>query len=386
MPPEYQPTSGPNWEDFRREMPVSDRWIYLDHAAVAPIPASARTAIAAWADEAASAGAAPWLEWNGRVGEVRALASRLIGADPDEVALVPNTTTGISLIAEGFPWRPGDNVVTPDNEFPSNAYPWMNLHSRGVETRRVPVAGGGRVELNRLAEACDDRTRIVAASWVGFASGWRSNAAELATIAHDRGALFFLDAIQGLGVFPLDVHEAGIDFLAADGHKWLLGPEGAGVLYVRREHLDQLRPIGLGWHSVRHEREFDRIELDVKPNAARYEGGTANMVGFIGLAASLKLLLGLGTTAISRRILEITDFACRQLESAGATISSLREGEHRSGIVSFTWPGDMQAIRSKFIAKNILTSFRGGCLRISPHAYNTEDEIERLVAALRNPE
>jgi selenocysteine lyase/cysteine desulfurase len=382
---EHPPTIEFKWDDFRREMPVAQAWNYLDHAAVAPIPAPAQRAMTQWAGEASGEGASVWPQWSRRVEEVRASASQLIGAKLDEVALVQNTTSGISLVAEGLPWQPGDNVVTPDNEFPSNAYPWMNLQSRGVETRRVPVGDDGRVDLNRLAEACNERTRIVAISWVGFASGWRNDVAQLAALAHDRGALLFLDAIQGLGVFPLDVEKCGVDFLAADGHKWLLGPEGAGILYIRRDHLDQLRPMGLGWHSVQHEYDFDRIELELKPSAARYEGGSANMVGFIGLGASLKLLLDFGMSSISQRVLETSDYACQQLAAAGATIKSPREGDHRSGIVSFTWPGDMQSIRSNLIAQNILTSFRSGRLRISPHAYNTEDEIDRLVAALRNP-
>jgi selenocysteine lyase/cysteine desulfurase len=274
-------------------MPVTARWVYLDHAAVAPIPAPAQQAIAHWADEAAHDGATRWPEWDRRVHEVRGLAARLIATDEDEIALVHNTTAGISLVAEGFPWQSGDNVVTLANEFPSNLYPWMNLASRGVETRRVAV-DRGRVDVDRIAEACDERTRIVAASWVGFASGWRNDVAQLARVAHDNGALLFLDAIQGLGVFPLDVRATNVDFLAADGHKWLLGPEGAGILFIRREHLDRLRPLGVGWHSVGHDHDFDRIEPDWKPSAARYEGGSENTPGFIGLRASLQLLLAYG--------------------------------------------------------------------------------------------
>ena len=157
--------------------------------------------------------------------DVRRLGAQLVGADPTEIALVRNTTEGITLVAEGYRWRPGDNVVTLDNEFPSNLYPWMNLAERGVETRRV-VTDNGRVDLDRIRDACDARTRIVSVSWVGYASGWRSNLDDLAEVAHRRGALLFVDAIQGLGVFPLDVSQTPLDFLAADGHKWLLGPEG----------------------------------------------------------------------------------------------------------------------------------------------------------------
>lgn len=377
--------SQPDWDEFRRQMPVAKRWVYLDHAAVAPIPACSQQAIQHWADEAACDGTTRWPQWDRHVHEVRGLAARLVASDEDEIALIHNTTAGISLVAEGFPWQSGDNVVTLANEFPSNLYPWMNLASRGVETRRVAVERG-RVDFNRIAEACDERTQIVAASWVGFASGWRNDVAELSRVAHDCGALLFLDAIQGLGVFPLDVRETNVDFLAADGHKWLLGPEGAGILFIRREHLDRLRPLGVGWHSVAHDHDFDRIEPDWKPSAARYEGGSENTPGFIGLRASLELLLDYGADNLARRILEITNFACQRLTSAGATIQSVRDGEHDSGIVSFTWPhGDMRAIRHQLLNKNIVLSFRSGRLRISPHAYTNEDAIERLVATLQNP-
>lgn len=185
------------WAEFRRQMPVTQRWAYFDHAAVAPLPAAARDALIRYAQQAADEGDTAWPAWNRRVEEVHGLAARLIGADPDEIALVRNTTEGINLVAEGFAWQAGDNVVTLDNEFPSNQYPWMNLASRSVETRRV-ATDGGRVDLDQLAEACDRRTRIVSVSWVGYASGWRTDPAVLAEMVHAHGALLFVDAIQGL--------------------------------------------------------------------------------------------------------------------------------------------------------------------------------------------
>ncbi|MBW3597475.1 MAG: aminotransferase class V-fold PLP-dependent enzyme, partial [Planctomycetes bacterium] len=327
---------------FRSEMPVVRRWTYFDHAAVAPIPAPAAEAIAAWSREAAEDGDTVWPRWAARVEEVRKAAAAMIAAAPEEIALIANTTAGVNFVAEGFPWEPGDNVVTLANEFPTNQYPWMNLAARGVETRRVE-APEGVVDLDRVAEACDERTRIVSLSWVGFASGWRIDVREAARMIHDRGALFFLDAIQGLGVFPLDVRRDGVDFIAADGHKWLLGPEGAGVFFVRREHLERLRPMNVGWHSVRHWTDYSHIELSLRPEAARYEGGSQNMVGVAGLGASLDLLTkaGVGPDAspVAERVLAVTDHACRRLEEAGAVIVSRRDPDHASGIVSFQLPG-----------------------------------------------
>ncbi len=183
----------------------------------------------------------------------------------------------------------------------------------------------------------------------------------LVEAVHDRGALLFLDAIQGLGVFPLDVRRTPVDFLAADGHKWLLGPEGAGIFYLRCEHLDLLRPVGVGWNSVAHDRDFTRIELNFKDTAERYEGGTMNVAGFIGLNASLELLLRHGQRAIGRRVLEITDLACERLTAAGAVIESCRDLPHASGIVSFRIPGrDPDALRKELHQRGVVVSCRAG--------------------------
>lgn len=370
------------WTELRAQMPVTARWAFFDHAAVAPLPRPAAAAIEHWLQSALEQGNEEWPAWSRGVEHCRRLAARLIAADPAEIALVQNTSAGIGIVAEGFPWQPGDNVVVPADEFPSNQYAWMNLASRGVECRRVEMSVD-RLDLDRLSSACDRRTRIVAASWVGYASGWRSDPRQLAEVAHRHGALLFLDAIQGLGVFPLDAAAAGVDFLAADGHKWLLGPEGAGILYVRRELLETLRPLGVGWHSVAHG-DFGHIEPRWRDSSARFEGGSQNMVGFLGLAASLELLLDIGVEAIATRILQYTDLACRRLAEAGAVVVSSREADGGSGIVSFDLPGrDPQAVRTAGRQQGVALSCRGGRLRISPHAYNDEADLERLLGLIQ---
>jgi cysteine desulfurase/selenocysteine lyase len=372
----------PDWQDFRRNMPVTRDWAYFDHAAVSPLPEPARALLAQWAQDVADSGDAHWPQWAERLERVRRLGADLIGAESSEVALIRNTTEGVNLVAEGFPWQPGDNVVTLADEFPSNLYPWMNLRSRGVEARLVPT-DNGRVDLDRLEAACDHRTRLISVSWVGYASGWRNDLDAVAELAHSRQAYFFLDAIQGLGVFPLDVRKTKIDFLSADGHKWLLGPEGAGLFYLRREHLDLLRPLGVGWNSVAQAQNFSRVELTLKDSAARYEGGTYNMGGLIALGASLELLAAYGSAAISRRVLEITDDACRRLSEFGAVVSSCREPGHASGIVGFELPGrEPVAVRKQCLQQKVVLSCRAGRLRISPHAYNNAEDLDRLLAAL----
>jgi cysteine desulfurase/selenocysteine lyase len=372
---------------FRAAMPIAEHVAYFDHAAVAPLPAPTRKAIQHWLDQATEEGDVVWSQWAQRLEEVRQTAARLIGAQASEIALVPNTTSGISLVAEGFAWQSGDNVVTLANEFPSNQYPWMNLASRGVEVRRVAVEGGA-VDLNRLAGACDSRTRILSVSWVGYATGWRIKLRDVADICHRTGCLFFLDAIQGLGVFPIDVRADGVDFLAADGHKWLLGPEGAGLLFVRHEHLALLRPLMVGWNSVVQGSDYTRIELNLRNEAARYEGGSQNMVGFIGLGASLDLLTSLGigprSSPVAEQVLAITDYACQRLLELGATLHAPRERDHRSGIVTFNLPGhDANTIRKRLEAKKIIVRCRAGGVRISPHGYATLEEVDRLIDELR---
>ena len=369
-------------ETLRAAMPVVRKWAYFDHAAVAPITQPAADAMAAWLAEAVKEGDTVWLDWARQVAKVRTNAATLVGAEPEGIALLPNTTAGINLLAEGLDWREGDNVVTLADEFPSNLYPWMNLTHRGVETRMVPT-DQGRVDPETIAEYCDQRTRVVSVSWVCYSNGCRRPLRPIADVAHACGAMFFVDAIQGLGVYPLDVTADGIDALAADGHKWLLGPEGAGITYASPQTLEKLAPIGIGWNSVVQGSNFSQIELNLKKTAARYEGGTHNMAGFIGLGASLELLLSLGTENIAATILDFTDIACERLAGAGGVICSPREELSRSGIVSFELPGvDPDAFRTFCLGQGVALNCRAGRLRLSAHAYNNEEDLERLLATI----
>lgn len=376
-----------SWKRFRQLMPVTRKWAYFDNAAVGPLSTVARDAVLRWADESWHEGDTAWPRWATGIEKTRESAAQMIAASPEEIALIPNTTTAISLVAEGYPWQEGDNIVTLANEFPSNQYPWMNLSARGVETRRVPVEGV-RPDLNRIIETCDDRTKMIAISWVGYATGFRIDVTEVVAAAHQRGILVMLDAIQGLGVFPLNVKKTNIDFVAADGHKWMLGPEGAGLLYVRKDHLAKLRPLHVGWNSVVHKYDYTHIELTLRNSAARYEGGSQNMVGLLGLGASLDMLADFGSgpdeSAVAERVLALTDFACQRLTESGATVVSDRAPESRSGIVTFQIPDrDPVEVRCRCLEQHVVFSCRGGNLRISPHAYCDESDIERLIDNLR---
>jgi cysteine desulfurase/selenocysteine lyase len=377
-----------DWTDFRRQMPVARKWAYFDHACVAPIPRPAFDAISKWASESMLEGDTVWTGWDRQHEQLRDLTAQTINAASEEIALIPNTTFGINLVADGFHWTEGDNVVLPGHEFPSNLYPWMALKTRGVELRQVEL-DGNRVCPNRLADACDDRTRIISASWVGYGSGYRIDPAEIAAVAHDHGALFFLDAIQGLGVFPLDVQATGVDFLAADGHKWLIGPEGAGLFYCRREHLNRLRPMNVGWNSVKQGNDFANVNLDVRDMARRYEGGTQNMAGFIGLNASLRLLTEFGLShdrsLVGDQVLSMTDKILSAFDRIGAKVLSERDDDSKSGIVSFEVPGkSSERLKSHLFANGVVVSQRQGRLRTSAHCYNDDTDIDRLIESIKS--
>jgi cysteine desulfurase/selenocysteine lyase len=372
-----------DWTSLREQFPVTRRWAYFDHAAVAPISAPAQRALVEWAADMADNGEVHEPLWVRRVNEVRRLTGQLLGADPLDVAFVKNTSEGIGIVAEGFPWRPGDNVVTAAEEYPANVYPWMNLAGRGVELRTVP-SRGNRVALDDVRAAMDDRTRVLSLSWVEFASGYRNDLDALGQLCRERGVFFFVDAIQGLGVLPMDVGQTPIDGLSADGHKWLLAPEGAGVFYLRREWVERLHPVGVGWHSVVGATDFSKIDFTLKPHAGRWESGTLNVAGIHALGASLELLLGAGIANVADRVRELTVYLCARAAAAGLQVFSAREAGEWSGIVSLLPPAgaDPRALVRRCRDEGIVINLRGGRLRVSPHCYNTVEEIDRLVGAL----
>lgn len=372
-----------DWDALRRtEFPVTERWAYFDHAAVAPLPRRSGDAVRAWAEEQERNGVVNWPRWEGGLDGLRRDMAGLVNAHADEVAFVGSTTQGIGLVAEGFPWREGDNVVTAEEEYPSNLYPWMNLETRGVTVRTVP-SRDGRVWVEDLASAMDARTRVLTISHVEFASGFRNDLDALGELCRSRGVAFFVDAIQGLGPLTIDVERTPIDFLCADGHKWLLGPEGAGLLYIRRDWIDRLRPLGVGWHSVTSSYNASTIDFTLKPNAQRWEGGSFNMPGLQALAASLRLLHEIGPEVVSRRILDRADAVREVALSAGWTVYGSSLLDDRSGIVPLIKEGvDPDVFARSCRGKGIALACRRGRVRISPHVYNNSDDLDRLRGAL----
>lgn len=391
MQPENQGANGtdPLRMAFRRQMPIAQSYAYFDHAAVAPLPEPTSKRINEFLYQATHQGDVRWPEWAAAAEQTRKTAAKLVGCERSEIALIPNTTFGISVIAEGLPWSPGDNVVVPANEFPSNLVPWRNLARRGVQVRLVPVGEAGAFSAQDIERLIDDRTRLVSVSWVGFYTGFRCPIQEIVELAHGYRCLVFLDAIQGLGAFPLDVQKVPVDFLAADGHKWMLGPEGAGLLYIREQHLDSLQPLQVGWNSLRSN-GFDSSSVELKHSAARYEGGSYNMLGMAGFGASLELLMELGCnrteSLVEACILENVAELEKELLSAGFLVDLPRNPAHRSGILGIRWDqadeSNYLQARKHLLEHNIVTSVRGGRLRVATHAYNDRQDRQQLVSAL----
>jgi selenocysteine lyase/cysteine desulfurase len=374
------------WLWWRKKMPIVENWSYLDHAAVGPLSKPAADAMRKYASEAELQGDTVWPTWSGRIETLRKSVAELLHADSDEICMIPNTSAGINLVAEGYPWQSGDNVVIPEGEFPSNLFPWQNQQSRGVDLRIVPRQGD-RVDPDDLFKQVDASTKIIALSWVGYASGFRVDLKEIVRRAHESGVLVFLDAIQGLGIFDLDLAKIDVDFLAADGHKWLLGPEGYGVAMIRKRHLETLRCGNIGWNSVRNTHNYARPKLELRNSAARFEPGSANMAGAAALGASVEMFSKIrtvhGADAISSRVLGLAAELSQRLNEIGISTRLPETRKNQSGIVTFDVPGqDPSAVRQRAIDQGCVVSCRGGGIRASVHAYNNASDLERLVASV----
>ena len=283
-------------------------------------------------------------------------------------------------------------MVVLENEFSSNLLPWLALKGRGVEVRTVAVPKSGVVSLDAIRDIMDATTRLVAVSWVGYLSGFRIDLAKLCEMVHSVGAQLFVDAIQGLGVFSLDTQQIPIDYLAADGHKWMLGPEGAGLLFIRQQNLERLEPLMQGWGSLQMAGKFQTANMELKNDASRYEGGSANHAGLIGFGESLAVLLNHGcnqkVNPVAAAVLDNANRIEDGLKSAGANCfrarSQVSSEAELSGIVTFELPDvDPNELRSRLLKEEIVLSVRHGRLRVATHAYNNQEDIDRLVSTVR---
>lgn len=366
---------------YRREFPVTREHVYLDHAGVAPVSLRAASAVEGFLRGATGHAAFLYDAWTEEIERCRALCARLIGAPATDVAFVRNTSHGLSLVARGLSWQPGDSVVYTEGDFPANVYPWLALAGRGVEPRAIPASGAG-FGPEDIEPLIDGSTRLVAISSLLYWSGFRPDIAAIAELCRARGVYLFVDAIQTLGVVPMDVEALGVDFLAADGHKWLLAPEGAGIFYCRPELARLLDPPLVGWKSVENEWDYDNIDLSLKPNALRFEEGSMNMMGIFALGASVEMLLEAGIEAVSERVLALTGMVIEEARGRGFVVRTPAEDSRRAGIVSFTGGFDAIEVRGELKRRGVMVNVRRGGLRVAPHFYNTEAEIEKFFSEL----
>jgi len=362
---------------YRDQFPVTENLVYLNHAAVSPLCKPAADAMKALADDAWRFGSLHYGEWLDAYSGVRKAAARLIHSSPEEIAIIKNTSEGISTVALGIDWRPGDRIVCFTGEFPANLLPWHRI--RDVVVDELPP----ETTLDRIDEAARG-ARLLAISFVQYLSGFRADLTALGEICRRRGCFFFVDAIQGLGAFPLDVEASQIDALAADGHKWLMGPEGCGLLYVRRDRMKEVEPAEFGWTNVAGYENYSRdIDLTLRNDAGRYECGTLNTIGCFGLRAALEFVLEVGVERIGRQVQELADRIAADATAKGYELLGERTPATGAGIVSVRKPGvDSRIIVREMKSKQVLAAARQGWIRMSPHFYLGPGDIERAIAVL----
>ncbi|MET0065275.1 MAG: aminotransferase class V-fold PLP-dependent enzyme [Candidatus Thiodiazotropha sp.] len=358
--------------------------IYLNHAAVAPWPKVTVDAVSTFAQENGSRGAFDYPQWLTRESALRRLGQALINApSADDIALLKNTSEGLSLVAYGMHWNPGDRVVSIAQEFPSNRIVWESLSSQGVEVSLLDLEQYQQPE-EALFALCDDRTRLISVSSVQYARGTRLQLERIGAFCRQHGILFVVDAIQSLGVVPFDAQACLADVVVADGHKWLLGPEGLALFFCREAVRKRLRLQQYGWHMVEAAGDFDQADWQPANSARRFECGSPNMLGIHALHASLSLILQTGIETIALRVEELTREIIEQVDRMGLELLTPREAERRAGIVTFRVPGrDNLGLYRDLMASRVVCAQRAGGIRFSPHFHNTPEQIASAFSRLQ---
>jgi selenocysteine lyase/cysteine desulfurase len=363
----------------RAQFPSTGTAVHFDHASVGPISVRVSDAMRDVATVHSASGFQN--SWRDDIEHVRSLIATFVGSTPGNIAFTQNTSTGLSIAANGIDWRRGDNVVLPAQEFPSNHYPWLNLERQGVQLRRVP-APDGNASLDAIAGAIDRNTRVVTVSAVQYSNGHRYDLDALGEACRQHGGLFVVDGTQSVGALTIDCDRSAIDLLAVSSHKWMLGPPGIGFVHVSDRALARIRADIVGWLSVREPFAFDG-RLDLPDTADRYEPGTENVIGTLGLGAAVSLFLEHGTEQIEQRVLGLTDRICDRLRRCRHQIVSPRAPAERSGIIIFRAPDrPAEELHARLMAAGIRCAPRNGGIRFSPHFYNNDDDIDAALDAL----
>ncbi len=368
--------------EIRNRLPLLETGVALNHAGVSPQPESGT--IAEFEESRARLLPGEGLaRISGLRDEIRSLYSELLHVLPAEIAVTKHTAEGVNLIAQGFPWRQGDRILTVSVEYPSNVYPWWNLRDRGVEVVPVPEREG-RVDLDEFVGAIDERVRMVAISHVEFASGFRFDLARLSDACRARGVFLFVDIAQSIGFVPIDLRL--VDAAAWPMWKWLMGPIGMGGLYVSASRLESIRPVFVGSDGMVPTPDYLDYRFEFRPDARKFEYSSENVLGMIGTAEALRRIVPLfgdeAADVVARRVWSLGDRIISSLEERGFRLYSSRLPGERSGIFSFVTPSDPAPIAARLRRSGVEVAVRGGRLRISPHFYNNEADVERLLVAL----
>lgn len=371
-------------DTLRALFPITERAIYLNHAGVSPPPLPTIAAVNAQLRDVAENGSLNYRKWIAVKEQARILAAGMIGARPEQIAFMRNTSDGLSTVANGLRWNPGDNLVTFRNEFPSNVYPWLRVRNvLGVEVRMCEEQNG-RINLDELVGLIDQRTRLLAISQVQYLSGFRADLERIGRAVRAHDALLVVDFIQAMGAVPTNVDADFIDVAAAAGHKWLLTPEGVGLLYLSDRARQRIDPTLVGWISVPNPEDFNNFDQGWSNGALAWETGTGPSSLIHGLEASLRLLTETGIDRIATYLEHLTDHLCDRLKDSNYHVVSSRSPSEKSQIVCIQHKGGLSpmALYSHLKERSIITAPRYDRLRIAPHLYNNIEEIDELVSAL----
>lgn len=370
------------WDSARALYPGTANAAYLDCAAVGLISTRVSGAMAYVLEGHRDFGGAAAPSWRERTGAVRDSVARLVGGRADHVAFTQNTSTGLATVINGLDWEPGDNVVVPAGEFPSNFYPWLQLRRRGVRVREVAMTAGRALTDDVLA-ALDHRTRVLAISAVQYSSGHRYDLAVFGQACAAGDTLLVVDGTQAVGALRVDVGLLGVDVLAVSAHKWMLGPTGIGFLHLSDRAMERLIPSTVGWRAVADPYAFDH-EPVLAPDARRFESGTENSAGIAGLGAAVDLVHDLGAARVEERVLDRADQLATLLEEAGMTVGVTEQRERRSGIVTATSTGiPDDVLHARLLDQDVRCSLRGTGLRFAPHYFTDDGDLQRVAEALR---
>jgi selenocysteine lyase/cysteine desulfurase len=370
--------------EIRKLFPATQKYTYLNSAAVSPMPSTAVEAVRSQLDDVSLNGSLNYLEWVATKDRARALIASMLNVAPENIAFMRNTSDGFAALASGMTWNRGDNIVSFANEFPANFYPWRRVRDRFDVELRLAAEREGRIDLDELISMIDSNTRLVAISAVQYASGFNADLERIGKAAHAVDALFAVDIIQALGARGFDLPAAGVDVASGASHKWMCAPEGCGILYVSDDARDRVDPTFVGWISVETPWDFEDREQPFRPNALAWESGTGCSSLFYGLEQSVKLLTDTGLDRIEAYLDELTDYLCELLAGKKYEVISSRAPGEKSAIVCIRHLDGLTSneIASRLQNENIIISPRGDRLRIAPHFYNNQEDIEKLAAAL----